>query len=159
STTIPGYFGPMAAAPDGSYFLANGLVLNSSLSVIGGAQSTTLASSNPAPFASTRNVAAVAAIDQNTFLRLTTQAKQNLTSTTAVGDSRPTLELASLLNNSVSTVGAVAENPAVTVFGTTRSNVPPRLMAVDANNNAYILTLSGLSVVPLTPQGSPPPTI
>ena len=37
--TIAGYFGPLAAAPDGSYYLANGLVLNSSLSVIGGSQS------------------------------------------------------------------------------------------------------------------------
>jgi len=35
-TTIAGYFGPLAAAPDGSYYLTNGLVLNSSLSVLGG---------------------------------------------------------------------------------------------------------------------------
>jgi YVTN family beta-propeller protein len=159
SATIQGYFGPLAAAPDGSYFLANGLVVNSALSVVGGAQSTTLASSNPAPFATTRNVAAVAAIDQNTFLRLTTQAKQNLTATTAVGDTRPTLELVSLANSSVSSVGALAENPAVTVFGATRSNVPARQLAVDGNGTAYALTLSGLSVIPLTPQGSPPPQI
>jgi YVTN family beta-propeller protein len=159
STTIPGYFGPLAAAPDASYFLANGLVLNSSLSVIGGAQSTSLASSNPAPFASTRNVVAVAALDRNSFLRLTTQAKTSLTATTAVGDSRPTLELANLQTNAVTVAGAVAENPAVTVFGTTRANVPPRLLAVDASGNAYALTLSGLSVIPLTPQGSPPPQI
>ena len=39
---------------------------------------------------------AVAAIDQNNFLRLTTQAKTSLTATTAVGDSRPTLEQANL---------------------------------------------------------------
>jgi YVTN family beta-propeller protein len=159
STTIPGYFGPLAAAPDASYYLANGLVLNSSLSVIGGAQSTALASSNPAPFATTRNVVAVAAIDQNNFLRLTTQAKTTLTATTAVGDSRPTLEQANLQTNAVSVVGAVAENPAVTVFGTTRANVPSRLLTTDAGGNAYALTLSGLSVIPLTPQGSPPPQI
>jgi hypothetical protein len=47
----------------------------------------------------------------------------------------------------------------VTVFGTTRANVPPRLLAADASGNAYALTLSGLSVIPLTPQGSPPPQI
>jgi hypothetical protein len=159
STTIPGYFGPLAAAPDGSYYLANGLVLNSSLSVIGGAQSTTSASSNPAPFATTRNVAAVAALDQNNFLRLTTQAKQNLTATTASGDSRPTLEQANLQTNAVNVIGAVAENPPVTVFGTTRANVPSRLLTADASGNAYALTLSGLSVIPLTPQGSPAPQI
>jgi len=156
-TTIAGYFGPLAAAPDGSYYLANGLVLNSSLSVLGGSELTS--STNPAPFASTRNVAAVAALDQNRFLRLTTQAKQNLTATGS-GDARPTLEIADLRNSSVSVVGALAENPAVTVFGSTRSNVPSRLLAVDsAGTTAYALTLSGLSVIPLTPQGSAPPQI
>ncbi len=156
-TTLAGYFGPLAAAPDGSYYLANGLVLNSSLSTIGGSELTS--STTPAPFASTRNIAAVAALDSNRFLRLTTQAKQNLTATGA-GEARPTLELADLRNNSVSLVGALAENPAVTVFGTTRTNVPSRLLAVDsAGTTAYALTLSGLSVIPLTPQGSAPPQI
>jgi hypothetical protein len=56
-------------------------------------------------------------------------------------------------------VGAVAENPAVTVFGTTRANVPPRLLTADASGSAYALTLSGLSVIPLSAQGSPPPQI
>ncbi len=159
TAAIQGYFGPLAAAPDASYFLANGLVLNSSLSVIGGAQSTTLAASNPAPFSTTRNVAEVAAIDSNNFLRLTTQAKTSLTATTAVGDSRPTLELASLPNGSVTEIGAVAENPPVTIFGTARSNVPARLLTVDASGSAYAITVSGLSVIPLTPQGAPPPAI
>ena len=40
SATMAGYFGPLAAAPDGSYYLANGLVVNSSLSMIGGAELT-----------------------------------------------------------------------------------------------------------------------
>ena len=159
STAIQGYFGPLAAAPDASYFLANGLVLNSSLSVVGGAQSPTLAASNPAPFATTRNVAEVAAIDPNNFLRLTTQAKTSLTATTATGDSRPTLELANLQNQSVTVVGALAENPPVTIFGTTRSNVPARLLTVDGSGNAYAITVSGLSVIPLTPQGAPAPQI
>ena len=134
-------------------------MLNSSLSVIGGAQSTTLASSNPAPFATTRNVAEVAAIDQNSFLRLTTQAMASLTSTTASGDSRPTLELGNLQTNSVTVVGALAENPPVTIYGTTRANVPARMLTADASGNAYAITLSGLSVIPLTPQGAPAPQI
>ena len=155
-TNIQGFFGPLAAAPDGSYYLANGLALNSSLSVIGGSE---LASStNPAPFATTRNVAAVAAIDENRFLRLTTQAKQNLTAAGS-GDSRPTLELADLRNSSVSVVGALAENPAVTVFGATRSNIAPRQLAVHSNGTVYALTLSGLSVIPLTDQGAAAPQI
>jgi YVTN family beta-propeller protein len=155
--TIQGYFGPLAAAPDGSYYLANGLVLNSALAVIGGSELPS--STDPAPFATNRNVAAVAAVDQNRFLRLTTQAKQNITSTTAVGDSRPLLELADLRNSSTSVVGAIAENPPVTVFGATRSNVPSRLLAVHSNGAAYAITLSGLSVISLASQSTPSPKI
>jgi YVTN family beta-propeller protein len=155
-TNIQGYFGPLAAAPDGSYFLANGLVLNSSLSVIGGSELTS--STSPAPFATTRNVVAVAALDENRFLRLTTQARQNLTATGS-GETRPTLELADLRNGSVSVVGALAENPAVTVFGATRANITPRQLAVHSSGTAYALTLSGLSVIPLTDQGAAAPQI
>jgi YVTN family beta-propeller protein len=156
TTTLQGFFGPLAAAPDGSYYLANGLVLNSSLSVIGGSETTS--STNPATFATTRNVAAVAAVDENRFLRLTTQAKQNLTATGS-GETRPTLELADLRNGSVSVVGALAENPATTIFGSTRSNIPPRQMAVHSSGTVYALTLSGLSVIPLTDQGAAAPQI
>jgi hypothetical protein len=40
------------------------------------------------------------------------------------------------------------------VFGTTRFNTTPRQMAVDAaGTTAYMITLSGLSVVSLTPSG------
>ena len=44
-------------------------------------------------------------------------------------------------------------------LGTTRFNFPPRSMVIDSNHVAYIITLSGLSVVPLTPGGSPAPQI
>src|SRR5258708_13225116 len=65
--TIQGYFGPLAAAPDGSYYLANGLVLNSSLAAIGGSE---LASSpSPAPFSPDPYLAAGARIRTKTILR------------------------------------------------------------------------------------------
>ncbi len=76
-----------------------------------------------------------------------------------MGDSRPTLELANLQNNSVTVVGAVAENPPVTLFGTARSNVPARMLTVDGSGNGYAITVSGLSVIPLTAQGAPAPQI
>ena len=56
-------------------------------------------------------------------------------------------------------VGAVAENPIQSRFGNTRLNVPPRQIAVDAEGTAYILTLSGMSVVPLTPVGASRPQL
>jgi len=155
-SSILTYYGPLAAAPQGSYFLMNGFILNSSLAVIGGAESPT--STQVSLLASRRNVAAVAAIDESTFVRLTTPVKQNVSST-ASGDARTTLELVDLATKSVALVGAVAENPAVSRFGNTRVNVPPRLMAVDSKGTVYALTLSGLSVIPLTPAGASRPQI
>ena len=60
-----------------------------------------------------------------------------------------------LRDNSVTLVGAMAENPVQSLFGTTRINVPPRQIAVDADGTAYIITLSGMTMVPLTPSGRP----
>ena len=51
------------------------------------------------------------------------------------------------------------ENPRFTVFANTRFNIPSRSMVIDNNNVAYIITLSGLSVVPLTPGGALTPQI
>ena len=73
---IQGYYGPLGAAPAGAYFLANNLVLSSSIT-----------SSIQEP--GTRNVAAVAPIDQTTFLRLTTP--QRTTNGAATRDDPRTL--------------------------------------------------------------------
>ena len=56
-------------------------------------------------------------------------------------------------------MGAAPENPRVTAFGTSRFNMPARSMVIDGNNVAYIITISGLSVVPLTPGGATAPQI
>lgn len=153
---IQSYFGPLGAGPEGSYFLVNGLVLNSSLAILGGSENPS--STTSAPLASRRHVAAVYGIDENTFLRFTVQARQNVSSTGS-GDSRPTLELVDLRNYSVSSAGAVAENPVTSVFGASRANVPPRQLVLDSSGTAYAITLSGLSVIPLSPAGSGRPQI
>lgn len=153
---ITGYYGPLAAGPEGSYFAANGFILGPSLALIGGAESPT--ASQSLPLASRRNVAALAAMDESRFLRLTTPVKQQITST-ATSDARTVLELLDLSDNSVTVVGAIAENPVQSLFGTARLNVPPRQMAVDLAGNAYILTLSGMTMVPLTPSGPTRPQI
>ncbi|MBI1789987.1 MAG: hypothetical protein HYR60_20850, partial [Acidobacteria bacterium] len=153
---IQGYFGPLAAGPEGSYFLMNGFILNSSLSALGGAESPS--STLSLPLASRRNIAAVSAIDEYTFLRLTTPVKQNITSS-PTSDPRTTLELIDLRNNSVSVVGPVAENPASSLFGAARINLTPRQLEVDARGVAYAISLSGLTVIPLTPSGPSRPQI
>ncbi len=155
-TNILTYYGPLAAAPGGTYFLANGFIFNSSLAVIGGAESPT--STQAGALASRRNVAAVAAVDDDRFLRLTTPVKQSVSSQ-ASGDARPTLELVDLRDNSVSTVGAIAEQPVLSRFGNTRVNVPPRQLVVDSRGTAYAITLSGLTGIPLTPAGAARPQI
>lgn len=153
---ITGYYGPLAAGPDGSYVAANSFILSSSLSLIGGSESP--ASSQVLPAATRRNVAALGAIDEFRFLRFTTPVKQQIT-TTPTTDPAPTLELVDLRDNSVTVVGAIAENPAQSLYGTQRLNVPPRQIAVDKDGTAYVITLSGMTVVPLAPAGPSRPQV
>jgi len=62
-------------------------------------------------------------------------------------------------SGAVKQLAVAAENPRFTLLGTTRLNVSPRQMVVDGNNVAYLLTISGLTVVPLTPNGAPTPAV
>ena len=49
------------------------------------------------------------------------------------------------------------DNPVQSVFGTARVNVPSRQLVVDSKGTAYNITLSGLSVIPLTSSGTSKP--
>jgi DNA-binding beta-propeller fold protein YncE len=164
---IQGYYDVLGAGPAGGYFLVNGLILNPSLTTIGGsatpgATGITGGGGGPGggpPIISiintgNRNVAASAPLDSQRFLRLTTPVRQNITTVTR-DDSRTTLEIVNLQTGSDTLAGVVPENPVVNVFGTTRFNTSPRMMVVDsAGTTAYMITLSGLSVVSLTPTGT-----
>jgi hypothetical protein len=100
-----------------------------------------------------RNIASAAPLDANRFLWLTTPVRQNITTVTR-DDSRTTLEIVNIATGEVQLAGVVPENPVVNVFGTTRFNTTPRQMVVNsAGTIAYMITLSGLSVVGLTPSG------
>lgn len=158
SGTVTGYYGPLAIAPNNTYMLANGMVLNSSLSVIGGAAtpgSTPVTPpaqpgqpSNPVAQSPLRNVAAVAPLDQTYFVRMTTPVRSSVTAT-ITDDAHTTLEKVNTLTGVTQIVAEMPENPITSLFGSARTNVPPRQMAVDAAGNVYALTLSGLSVVPI----------
>ncbi len=161
---IQSYYGPMAAGPKRNYFLTNGLILNDSLTVIGGVErpGATTVSAPGAPgqpptitvvSAGNRNIASVAAVDESRFVRLTTPVRNQLNSATR-DDPRTTLELIDLSTGSEQLAGVVPENPATTVLGTARNNISPRQMVVDSKGNVYAITLSGLSVIPLTPSGA-----
>jgi DNA-binding beta-propeller fold protein YncE len=160
TTTIIGYYGPAGAASDANFLLANGLVMNNSLTAIGGAAAPgTITITPPGPggvggisVSSTglRNVASIAPVDENDFARLTTAVRTNLTTTTTA-DTHTTLEVVNVLTGAVTSTFRVPENPPVSVFGATRQPTPPRQMVVDAQGTAYAITLSGLSVIPLAP--------
>lgn len=145
-SAIQGYYGVLGASPGGTYFLANGLVLNPSLTTLYGTATPSSTTTNGLPG---RNVAAVAPIDDTYFLRLTTPVRTAITSTTT-DDSRTILEKVNVLTGNDTLVGATAENPIAEVFGTTRFNTTARQMVVDSTGStAYTITLSGMSVIPL----------
>ncbi len=159
---LTSYYGPLAAGPIRSYFLANGLITNTSLTVIGGSASPGTITFTPGfpgqpptatvVSAGNRNVASVAPIDTKSFVRLTTPVRNNLASTTT-DDRRTTLESLNVLTGEQSLIGIAPENPIQSAFGTTIQRVQPRQMVVDSTGTVYALTLSGLSVIPMTPTG------
>jgi YVTN family beta-propeller protein len=161
---ITGYYGLLAAGLGANYFLVDGLILNTSLTTLGGTASPGATTVTPgtgggAPTATivntgNRNVVAVAPLNDHSFLWLTTPVRQNITTATR-DDSRTTLQTIDLNAGAVSLVGPVPENPVVSVFGTTRFNTNPRMMVVDsAGTTAYAITISGLSVISLAQAGA-----
>jgi len=157
---IQGFYGPLGGSPAGAYYLANGLIVNPALVAIGGSTSPGAVGTTPGPLpglpgqstvinTGQRNIAAVAGLNDTTFLRLTTSVRQNITTVTR-DDPRTTLDMINLITGENSLIGVVPENPITSVFGTTRANVMPRQLVVDSTGTtAYAITLSGLSVIPL----------
>ncbi len=166
---IISYYGALGAAPHGAFYLANGLILSPSIAVIGGAErpgvvqvtAPTTPGTQPTQTivsAGQRHVASVAALDERSFVRLTTAVRQSVTATTR-DDVRPVIEQVDI-NTGAETVAAIAaEQPTYSVFGRSRVNVSPRQMVADSRGNIYAITLSGLSFIPLTPPGTGRPTI
>lgn len=142
---IEGYYGVLGAGPAGAYYLAGGLTLSESL--------TTLAGSAIPPTGG-RNVVAAVAMGPASFLQLTNPVRASATAT-VTGESRTTLQSVGTISGNATELAVVPENPVVTVVGTTRFNTSPRQLVVNAaGTTAYAITLSGLSVIPLTTTGS-----
>jgi hypothetical protein len=160
SVNLVGYYGPVGAASNASFLLANALVMNNSLTAIGGnvsVSSVTITPPGPGggggiTVSSTgaRNVAAVTPVDENNFARLTTPVRTNLT-TAITGDLHTTLDIVNVLTGGVTSTFRVPENPPISFFGNASQPVPARQMVVDSKGTVYALTLSGLSVIPLAP--------
>ncbi|MBY0503598.1 MAG: hypothetical protein K2X03_06805 [Bryobacteraceae bacterium] len=141
-----GFYGPVAAGPRGQYFLVNNTVLNQSLTPLFSAQSSTAAPGQrpgqPTVFTNTP-IPAVTPLGATSFLRVTL----GTTATTSTGVA--SLEMVDTNTGNTMRRLEMLEGPAV-VVNNQRQNIVARTMAVDATGtNAYVITASGLSIVPL----------
>ncbi|MEZ5398330.1 MAG: beta-propeller fold lactonase family protein [Bryobacteraceae bacterium] len=162
---IQSYYGPATGAANGSYFAVNGLILSPSLAVVGGAERPGAVQLG-APAApgqpptqtvvsqGTRHVAQVYALNDTQLIRVTLPVRQNLTAATR-DDSRPTIELVDIRTAAESVVAIAPENPARVALGTQRVPVPARQIVVDKDGTAYMISISGITIVPLAISGQP----
>ena len=140
------------------------MILSSSLAILGGterpgATQTTIVQVGPFGIPTQqivsngqRNVAAISPIDENNYLRMTTPVRQNINSVTK-DDARTTIEAVNIATGRLSEVAIGPDSPQQSVFGNTRLNIPSRQLALDANNVAYAVTMSGISVMPVDIKG------
>jgi uncharacterized protein (TIGR03437 family) len=147
---IQGYYGPIAAGPNGQYYLVNDQVLNQALTPISSTSTGPVGGGGlptpGGPAATGRPVSAVTAVGGQTFARYSTPV--------TAGNAAPTdAGLVELVD--VTTFQAKAANPGLEGPGTVaragqRLNILGRSMAVDASGTtAFVLTESGLSLIPL----------
>jgi len=154
STPITGYYGPIAAGPNGQYYLVDDQVLNQALTSIGsGAGVTGPVGGGALPVPSgpsgvSRPVSAVAAVGAQSFARFSMPVRASATAATTDAG---LVEVVDVTTQQTTKAAAALEGPLTAAVGTARANVQGRTMAVDAaGNTAYVLTTSGLSVIPLT---------
>jgi uncharacterized protein (TIGR03437 family) len=149
-TPITGYFGPIAAGPNGQYYLVNDQVLNQALTPIG-SSGTGPTGGGPlptpgGPSSTGRPVAAVAAAGGSSYARFSIP----VTAANATPSDTGLVEVVDLnTSRTTATAGALEITSAVARAGA-RVNVLGRSMVLDsAGTTAFVLTASGLSVIPL----------
>lgn len=137
ATQLTGYLGTVAAGPGGAYYVMNGVLLDSNLVTVNGTNNDGLPS-------------AVAAGSATSYAYFTPVPA---TSTTA-----PVLTIADARTGSPTATATALEGPlttAVTIGGVGRSAVSGRTLALDTSGTAaYMISESGLSIIPLTPVSS-----
>jgi uncharacterized protein (TIGR03437 family) len=147
-----GYFGPIAAGSNGLYYLANDQLLNAALTPVTAGGTGPVGGGglpNPSgPVSTGRPVAAVAALGAQSFARYS--APLRASSSAAVSDAG-LVEVIDVQSQRTTATAPGLELPLLAAVGTSRAIMPGRLMAVDpSGTTAYIVTASGLSIIPLT---------
>jgi uncharacterized protein (TIGR03437 family) len=133
-TQASGYIGPVAAGPGGAYYVMNGVLLDSNLGTVNGTTGSGAAS-------------AVAAATATSYAYFTPVAA---TSTTA-----PAVSLADPRTGSATAQFSALEGPLTQTAtigpGGGRTLTSGRTLAVDSTGAAaYMISVSGLSIIPLT---------
>jgi uncharacterized protein (TIGR03437 family) len=143
TTTQSGYIGPVAAGPGGQYYVMGGVLLNADLTIAGTNTAAGTYSAVAAAGTSTYSVFTPVAATSTTPPSVTMlNAKTGNTTNTVSALEGPITQLATTITGPGGPGGG---------FGaTTRGFVGGRTMAIDAAGaNAYAITASGLSIIPL----------
>jgi uncharacterized protein (TIGR03437 family) len=155
-TPIAGYYGPVAAGSNGQFYLTNDQLLNPALTSVGSSATGPVGGGGlPAPSGPTgtgRPVAAVAALGAQSFARYSMPVRA---SAAAAPTDAGLLEIVDVATQRTTATAAGLEGPLTLAVGTARVNISGRMMALDPSaTNAYVLTASGLSIIPLGPVSS-----
>ncbi|MCU1238016.1 MAG: hypothetical protein JWP63_5983 [Candidatus Solibacter sp.] len=156
---ITGYYGPIAAGPNGQYYLVNDQLLDSALTPIGQTPTGPVGGGGlPAPggpVSTGRPVAGVAAVGGQSYARYSIP----ITAVNATPSDTGLVEVVDLSTLRTTASSGTLEGPGTVVRAGARANILGRSMVVDsAGTTAFVLTTSGLSIVPLTAassQGAP----
>ena len=149
-TPISGYYGPVAAGPNGQYYLVNDQVLNQALTPISSNGTGPVGGGGlPSPGGPTttgRPVAAVAAAGGSSYARFSIP----VTAANATPSDTGLVEVVDLNSQRTTATAGALEMTSVIARAGARVNVPGRSMVLDsAGTTAFVLTASGLSIVPL----------
>jgi len=130
-----GYIGPLAAGPQGQYFLVGGTSLNSALVPTGSRATAGL-------------VSAITPLNSSSYAILSPPAVAG----TAEPSAATSIEILNASTGAANVQVNALEGPPTTVAATGRAFVNGRSMVLDATGaNAYFISASGLSIISLTP--------
>ncbi len=157
---ISGYYGPIAAGPNGQYYLVNDQLLDSSLTPVGQTATGPVGGGGlptpGGPVSTGRPVAAVAAVGGQSYARYSIP----ITAANATPSDTGLVEVVDI--NTLRTLASAGtlEMPGTIARAGARVNTLGRSLALDsAGTTAFVLTTSGLSIVPLGSSGTQTPVL
>jgi uncharacterized protein (TIGR03437 family) len=144
-----GYIGPITAGPRGQYYVVNGVLLNAALTPASPAPTPPGAGNTAGGAAgAVIPIAALTSITANQYARFAQPVRLQAN---AVATTLPTVEIVDANTGLTLRSAPTLEGPLSQVNGAAgRTIVSGRTMAVDpAGTTAYLITTSGLSIIPL----------